>query len=156
KPLDRKTFGPEKWKFVFLQHGVTQNDLSHWINKKRVDLVIAASAAEEEAFVADGSPYRLTELDVGLTGFRRHDRLQNLRDGAAGGRRSLLIMPTWRADLLGPATGMGNLRALRAEFWESDYAQAWFGLLRSEALRQVAESHQLDIVFLPHPNLAPH
>jgi CDP-glycerol glycerophosphotransferase (TagB/SpsB family) len=42
---------------------------------------------------------------------------------------------------------------VRDDFLESDFAQEWFGILRSEALADLARRHGLAIAFLPHPNL---
>ena len=43
--------GTPRWRFTFLQHGVTQNDLSRWINDKPIDLVLTATPDEQDGFV---------------------------------------------------------------------------------------------------------
>lgn len=146
------------WNFVFLQHGVTQNDLSRWFNSKDVQLFMTATEAERNAFVADGTPYILTEKEVRLTGFPRHDRLVEAMREESGlrTRRSVLIMPTWRSYLLTETLGTGNSRGAGDKFAQSGYVEQWSGLLRDSTLKSFAKAHDLDLVLLPHPNLEPH
>jgi glycosyltransferase involved in cell wall biosynthesis/CDP-glycerol glycerophosphotransferase (TagB/SpsB family) len=153
KPLDSKRFRT-RWRFTFLQHGVTKDDLSRWVNGKPISLFITASTDEHASLVGDHTPYIYTEKEVQLTGFPRHDRLLRLARESAE-RRKLLVMPTWRRTLLGETLNAagGNARALREGFWESGYAQNWMSVLESDRLREIAQEHDLDIVFMPHPNM---
>lgn len=156
RPLDPLLYPERGWKYVFLQHGVTKDDLSRWINGKPIRTMITATRAEQESIVSDGSPYRWSEKEVVLTGFPRHDTLSAKAERLAPGeRRSLLIMPTWRDDLLDSVEGT-NDRRLRSGFEESAYARAWFGLLRSPELAEAAAVRGVDIVFAAHPNLQDH
>jgi glycosyltransferase involved in cell wall biosynthesis len=151
QPFWQHLLGTPKWRFTFLQHGVTKDDLSRWINDKPIDLVLTATPDEHRGFVADGTPYVLTSLDVALTGFPRHDRLLEL--GRAVDRpRLALVMPTWRQDLLG-RKGRGNERTLRPDFWTSDFARAWRAVLESERLRAICADAGWTLTFVPHPNL---
>ena len=56
QPAAITRLGPPAWRFCFLQHGVTQDDLSRWLNPKDIDLLITNTHAEHEAFVAGLSP----------------------------------------------------------------------------------------------------
>ena len=47
----------------------------------------------------------------------------------------------------------GNARELRNDFWESDYARNWLSVLASDRLHEIAKQHDLEIVFMPHPNM---
>ena len=130
---------------------MTQNDLSRWINDKPIDLVLTATPDEQDGFVADGTPYVLTSLDCALTGFTRHDRLHRLASENEN-PRSLLVMPTWRQDLLGER-GLGNRRPLRADFWTSEFALAWRAVLESDRLAELCREAGWTLTFVPHPNL---
>ena len=86
-PQSAELFGPEnvgRWHYTFLQHGVTKDDLSIWINTKPIDLMITATPDEYRSIVDDTSPYIFSDREVKLTGFPRHDRLLELARGPEG------------------------------------------------------------------------
>jgi hypothetical protein len=152
-PLDRARFGTGAWRFTFLQHGITYNDLSRWLNGVPIDRFVTASPAEHEGIVGDGSPYVFTEKEVRLTGFPRHDRLLELRHGID--RPSLiLVTPTWRRWLFGTASG-GNARDLKAPLSSTTFGRTWFDFIGSAELKAIADGSGLEIAFVPHPNLEP-
>lgn len=154
RPLEKKGVGNGSWRFTFLQHGVTKDDLSTWLNGKPIDMVITATPDERATIVTDGTAYRFSTLDTPLTGFPRHDRLWRLGEATpAHARRKLLFMPTWRVNLLGSRIGSSNARELRQDFWETGYAKAWRQVLESERLRKAASTHGYEITFVPHPNM---
>jgi CDP-glycerol glycerophosphotransferase (TagB/SpsB family) len=156
-PLEPKRFGPPRWRFSFLEHGVIKDDLSRWLNSKPLDLFVASSEAEYESIVGDGTPYVFTSKEVKLTGLPRHDALIAKREMTpASSRNLILIMPTWRLNLVGEAVSSGNDRRKRSGFAQSNYAVALAGLLHSDGLRAFAKLHGLDIVFMPHPNMRPY
>ena len=150
-------FGALSWRFTFLQHGVTQNDISVWLNTKPIDVMIAASALEHEALAGEGSPYRLTTKEVALAGFPRHDRLVEMASrGAERPPSSILVMPTWRQSLLGPLMPGSSERHRIRGFRATTFGRAWSLLLGSSRLAELARSAGLEVVFMPHPNLAPY
>lgn len=154
RPLDWQRFGPDTWHYTFLQHGVTKDDLSRWINSKPVDLMITATPDEHEYIVGDGSPYAFGTKEVRLTGFPRHDRLLALaRARTPSEEKLLLIMPTWRRELLLGQKAGGNDRHLLENFWQTTYATEWRKVLESERLQSVAAAHGWQIAFIPHPNM---
>ncbi|WP_171059360.1 bifunctional glycosyltransferase/CDP-glycerol:glycerophosphate glycerophosphotransferase [Arthrobacter crystallopoietes] len=151
-PLDPKHYGKMRWKFTFLQHGITKDDQSKWFNTKKIDLLITASNAEHLSIVGDGTSYVFTEREVQLTGFPRHDALLSVM--AKGQDRSrILLTPTWRSWLAGEVTTNGQ-RLKVDGFAESEYAGNWRTLCQSEDLREFAKARGLKISMLPHPSLA--
>ncbi|MGN6613151.1 MAG: bifunctional glycosyltransferase/CDP-glycerol:glycerophosphate glycerophosphotransferase [Angustibacter sp.] len=152
-PLDRTRFGRTRFRFTFLQHGVTKDDLSRWINGKPISRLITATRDEYESFVGDDTPYTFTTKEVALTGFPRHDRLRERDAATAGQQRLVLIMPTWRRELLGETIGKSNDRHLLDDFWQSEYAQQWMAVLTSDKLREAATQAGWRIAFMPHPNM---
>ena len=156
RPFDIGLYGRGRWKFVFLQHGVTYNDLSRWLNSKPMHMMITSSCAEHEGIVGDRSPYQLSEKEVALTGLPRHDRLLAKADAIPeSAQRLVLVMPTWRDYLLEAPTG-GHARQLKAGFTDSEYVRAWHELLSSRRLRDAIEAAGLKLSFAPHPNLQSH
>ncbi len=135
--------------YVFLQHGVTKDDLSRWLNgKKRIDLLVTAAKDEFESIAGDYNRYKYTDKEVKLVGFPRHDALRD----ASMTKKEILVMPTWRRYLAGEVIS-GNIRASNPEFMESPYAKAWSGLLRSARLHDLALQYGYKIIFYPHPNV---
>lgn len=142
-------------KFVFLQHGITQNNISVWFNsKKNLHCVISSTKPEYQCFVENNGLYKLTEKEVVLTGFPRHDNLlkNNLQDS-----KVILVMPTWRNNIVGEMVGSGsNTRTMNKMFMQTDYAKHWFHLLHSKELKNLAETYKYQILFAPHANIAPY
>ncbi|WP_187290439.1 bifunctional glycosyltransferase/CDP-glycerol:glycerophosphate glycerophosphotransferase [Curtobacterium sp. B18] len=156
QPLDVRRYGPPKYRFTWLQHGVTNYDISRWINPKPVELLVVVTPQEREAIAGPG-PYSFSDREVVLTGFPRHDELLRKRESVAvADRDAILIMPTWRKRLSGRQVKGSNTRAKNPAFLESDYARAWIDLLTSAALHDLAASAGKRIVFMPHPNLEPY
>jgi glycosyltransferase involved in cell wall biosynthesis len=153
-PIDVGRFGRRRWRFTFLQHGVTKDDLSRWLNRKPISCFVTATEAERRSIAGDGTPYVFTDKEVRLTGFPRHDRL--LRLAAAAGRpdedRVLLVMPTWRRNLVVPPVSPGGDYTAGPDLHGSEYARAWADLLGTERLGQLADKADARVAFVPHPN----
>ena len=140
-------------KFVFLQHGITMNDLSSWVNsKKNLQCFITSTVDEYNAISSDYSRYKLSKKEVRLTGFPRHD---NLLKGNIVDSNILLIMPTWRKSVIGEPID-GNSRAINPEFSDTNYALHIQSLLSSIDLKEVIEKYDYHVVFAPHSNIEPY
>ena len=86
-PLPAWRWGAEninKWHYTFLQHGVTKDDLSIWINPKPISLMITATRTSTRASSAT-TRRTCSRPEIRMTGFPRHDRLLEL--GATPPRR---------------------------------------------------------------------
>jgi len=142
------------YRLVFLQHGVTQNDLSQWLNRKPISLTIAATEAERGSMVSNRTGYKFLPSQVACTGFPRHDAL--LRKGLRTPDRRLLIMPTWRESNLPKTAGRTSARALNEEFMTTEYARAWRSLLHSPRLASMLRKYGFEAAFCPHPNIQPY
>lgn len=142
-------------KFIFLQHGVTKDDLSSWINsKKNIQLIITTTSPEYRSFVEKNSNYKLTEKEVVLTGFPRHDNLlaKNYQHN-----KTILIMPTWRNNIMGEVVGIGsNTRTINEDFMQTDYAKHWYDFMHSKELEALVKSYNYEIIFAPHANIEPY
>ena len=142
-------------KFVFLQHGVTKDNLSAWINtKKNLHCFVTATEPEYQSIKADFGPYKLTAKEVVLTGFPRYDNLllKNQPDS-----KKILIMPTWRSYIVGQNIGIGsNTRTLNDAFMQTEFAQQWHAFLHSSELKALTEKYGYEVIFAPHPNIEPY
>lgn len=137
-----------KYEFIFLQHGVTQNDISRWFNNIKPSLLVSATVDEYKSIVDKSSNYLSTEKEVKLTGFPRHDRLNDIPKS----NEIIFIMPTWREYLVSLTDDHGN-RSKKRDFLQSNYAINWMELLNSNDLRQLAQKSEMKVVFCPHPIL---
>jgi len=145
-----------KWRFSFLQHGVIKDDISRWLNPKRMDLFVTSTPQEHESIVGDHTPYAFTSHEVKMTGLPRFDRLLELGNQVPPSERKLiLVCPTWRQWLAVPKERGSHRRVVTDDFFASEYAQRWLGFLRDDRLRELAAEHGLRIGFLPHPNIQP-
>ncbi len=134
-------------RFIFLQHGITINDASPWLNKyaKNIHLFIASTKPEYDSLLY--YDYGLTEKDVALTGFPRFDRLYNADE------RIITIMPTWRSGLAAPYNSTTGEWEYSSEFKSSDFYKFYNELLNSEKLSLELKRHGYRLAFAPHPNL---
>lgn len=151
--IEKNHFGDLlRYRYTFLQHGVTKDDISNWLNTKEIDCLITTTNPEFKS-IAESGTYKFTTKEVALTGFARHDRLRNV---SRSPEKTILIMPTWRNNLIGPATANGNEREINPDFKNTQYCQAWRAVLRSELLNYAATSLGYKIVFFPHANIQPY
>lgn len=133
-----------KTKNIFLQHGVTINNVK-WLyaNVSRIYKFITATTDETEFIRAYfGYP---TDSIV-MTGFPRFDALHN----PAVNKEQIVIMPTWRYWF--------NLKSKRDKSVNSNistsvYVNKWVELLTSSEFLRLVESKNLKIVFYLHRNM---
>ena len=127
---------------VFLRHGVTAmknmvNDYGpNATTTRRMEQFIVASERERRIVVEE---YGYRRSHVVVTGFARFDALL---DHPPTPQRTVLVMPTWRGDLL------------REEaFLASNYFEQWRGFLLSPRLHGVLADVEADVTLLLHPNM---
>ncbi|EHU8422209.1 CDP-glycerol glycerophosphotransferase family protein [Campylobacter coli] len=139
-------------QFIFLQHGVIPNDLSKWLNSKKIDLFVTSTKAEYKSIANDYNRYKFGKKEVALIGLARHDAL--LKNNQCN-TRQIVIMPTWRANIVGVALGSSK-RGLQSDFTQSEYFQKWNLLLDSNTLQKLCEKYDYTVVFNPHRNIIPY
>ena len=146
EPFARR--GAWRWKYAFLQHGVTTGDISRWLNTKAIDLLVTASRHERASIAGDGSSYKFTTKEVVRTGFPRHDRLLQLAEDSskARTRNHILVMPTWRAYFSGESKQGTGERGVNPEFYDTRFAQEWKAFLESPDLQDMCDREGLDSV----------
>lgn len=135
---------------VFLQHGITKDDISAWINRyeKNLSMFVTAALPEYQS-ILEGS-YFYDEQVVKLTGFPRHDRLVDRH------KKQVAIMPTWRRGLLrtGNYAKTGK-DSLMTGWEESAYFMFYHDLLNDKKLLDKAKELGYEILFFPHPRMLP-
>ena len=131
-------------KYIFLQHGITKDDISGWLNRYNKNIKGFVCAAPREAQSILDYNYYYKKEDVWLTGFPRHDRLYHNE------KNYIIIMPTWREYL---TVTSGTENNLIKNFEDSDYCIFYNNLINNERLLEAAEKYGYKICFMPHPGV---
>ena len=128
--------GLNTYKFCFLQHGVTKDDISWWIKKFHKNLYMFLTVSDLERQSIINGHYNYDEKRVPVLGFPRFDSLTSKPE------KQILIIPTWRRNL-------ENYR----DFIASEYYENLKSLLTNERLIEKCDEMGFKIVFKPHPEL---
>ena len=122
---------------VFLQHGVTKDNVSNWLHKydKNLALLVCVSNKEYDSFFS--YPYNYDKNVVKVLGFPRFDNLKKELT-----KKQILIMPSWRESLHNKN---------KNEILNSQYFKKINSLVNNVDLIDIAEKYNYDIIFKPHP-----
>ncbi len=137
----------QKDRFVFLQHGIIQNDLSDWLKKtnKNIKLFITSTNQEKESIL--NGDYGYGSDVVKLTGLPRHDRLFHDE------KKYITILPTWRFYLVGLMDFQTGKRSANEEFADSLYNKMYSSLMTNSRLLEACQKMGYQIQFMGHPNM---
>ncbi len=130
-------------KYIFLQHGITHNDVSQALGKdiQNFDLFITGAKLEYDYILKN---FGYTENEVKYTGFARYDNLHNIKTN-----NTILLMPTWRTEICQPS--WVNKRIINdSAFIKSEYYRRYQELINSEHLIGHLEKNDLELIFYPH------
>ena len=124
---------------IFLQHGITKDNVSSWLNDydKHLFMFLTASKLEHKSIFK--YPYNYKKEVVKLLGFPRFDKLERKED-----KKQILIMPSWRRYL----KFKSNEVILNSEFFKK-----FNSLINNNELIEAAEKYGYEIIFKPHPNV---
>ena len=134
--------------YVFLQHGITKDDLSGWLNTKKIACFVTATNPEYHSIVDNTTAYKFGKKEVKLTGFPRYDRLLINNNTES---KQILIMPTWRNSIVGTYIS-GTERTRNPDFMKTNYARHWHGFMNHAILKELNDQGY-QIVFAPHPSI---
>lgn len=126
-------------KKIFLQHGVTKDNVSLWLRKydKNLDMLVTVSEREAQSFL--DYEYNYDEKIIRVLGFPRFDNLDNLSD-----KKQILIMPTWRRSI-------DDLKD--EQIVKSLYFQKMNSLFNNKRLIKLAKEYDYTIIIKPHPKI---
>ncbi|SDB48897.1 CDP-glycerol glycerophosphotransferase, TagB/SpsB family [Desulfonatronum thiosulfatophilum] len=151
-PMGTKAlFGLPRYKIAFLQHGITKEDISGWLNEFNLDCIVTSTQQEYESMLI--GRYKFSARELVLTGFPRHDTLLQ-KSQTRKPSRTILICPTWREHLRRteahlPGVNQGEVKA----FQESDFFHHWNKVTSSRTLARITRNHGYRLLFLPHPEV---
>lgn len=132
-------------RLVFLQHGITKDNQSKWLNKYNRNLygfIVTTKPEYDSVFEYD---YYYKPDRVWLTGMPRYDKLYHDE------RNYITVMPTWRKSL-SAGTDEKGVWILGDEFKDSEYFKFYNDLLNDERLLKAADEYGYKVCFMPHPN----
>ena len=124
---------------IFLQHGITKDNVSSWLNKydKHLAIFLTASKLEYESIFK--YPYNYKKENVKLLGFPRFDNLKNEET-----KKQIILMPSWRR----------YLKFKSNEYiLNSQYFKRFNSLINNEKLIEAAKKYGYEIIFKPHHNV---
>lgn len=140
-----EVYGILKNTRVFLQHGVTKDDMPFlYYRNTKMRLFICAVDREYE-FIKEHFGY--PPGYVVKTGFCRYDNLVDHAKEKPGKR--ILVMPTWRNWIATPTTKSYTYEDI-SDFRNTGYYKAWESFLTSEALEEILREHNAELIFYPH------
>lgn len=134
------------FKFVFLQHGVTKDNQSAWLNRynRKMEGFVVSTRPEYDS-IFEYNYYHSRE-NVWLTGFPRSDALYDEE------KNYITIMPTWRKSLTKGMDPVTSVWLVVDDFKSSSFFQFYNSLLNNKRLLDKAEELGYQICFKPHPN----
>lgn len=121
---------------VFLQHGITKDNIPMFYYKNTKFKLFICGAKKEYEYIKE--VYGYPNDNVVYTGFARFDNLHNNKIK----KNQILIIPTWRRWF--------ELDNNSDNFLKSDYYKYWSNLLQDKKLNDYAKKNNLEIVFYPH------
>lgn len=137
-------------KFVFLQHGVTKDDLSNYLHRRNKNLAGFVTSARPEWLSIVNGNYGYSQEQIWLTGLPRFDRLYSQSS------KMIAIVPTWRKYLMGKLNKHTGLWTIGPDFMKSPFLHFYSELMNDRRLLDAAKLYGYTLAFMPHPNLWPH
>lgn len=138
-----EVYGILKNTRVFLQHGITKDDMEFLYYRHTKMRLFVCAVEKEYQYIKERFGY--PEGWVQKLGFCRFDNLIDTSEG----RRQILVMPTWRNWISTPTTKSYRYENID-EFTETAYYKNWREFLRDERLYRLLEEENITLVFYPH------
>ena len=140
-------------KIIFLQHGVTKDDMSITLNRYNTNCYgfITSTVAEHNSFI--GEPHYYRENEIWLTGLPRFDELYN------DSQKYILLMPSWRKSLMEQVwceEKNAMIWQVKDDFLQSDYVKNYNAIISSEKLRDACIRYGYRLAFMPHALMEPY
>lgn len=139
----------QKKKYVFLQHGITKDDLSSVYSRKKqkIDMFVTAAKPEYDSIV-DNPMYFCDDSVAKLVGFPRFDKLYN------DDKKIVLIMPTWRRSLADHMDHSTGHWVMKPDFEKSYYYNFYYSLMSDNRLRDALAAKGYKLYYFPHINMS--
>lgn len=125
-------------KRVFLQHGITKDDIKcYYYNVSKFDLFICGARKEFE-YVKRFFGY--TEKQVVYTGFARFDNYSLIDNKMTNNQKNILICPTWR-------------NWIKDKKKNYEYFNRWNEVINNSKLNEILEKNNINVRFILHQEI---
>lgn len=134
-----------KGKKVFLQHGITKDNLPQlYYEKTKLDLFICGAKPEYE-YIKNNFNY--PDNIVKYTGLCRYDNLNNNNI-----KNIILVIPTFRMEFYVPSGEKINL-TIEKKFVNSDFYNNYSKMLNDQKLNNILKKYNYKLYFYPHSEM---
>lgn len=139
------------YKIVFLQHGVIKDDMSNWLNRIELDLMLTSTLGEYKSITDLDSHYKYGKKEIKLTGLPRFDSLYKQKEAF---KNQVFIMFTWRKAIAGAfVDNEKSQREINDDFTDTNYFKRINGLLNSSTVAELHQKYGTRFLLCPHPNM---
>ena len=133
-------------KLIFLQHGITKDDLPMlYYENTHYDLFVSGAKPEYDYILKN---YGYTQKNLKLLGFCRFDNLHNSNPG-----KTILVMPTFRKYLAAKDREHFATEEEVQKFKGSSFYQRFSELLTNEDLKRALKLFDYNLIFYLHYSL---
>ena len=138
---------------IFLQHGITKDDVSNFLNryKKNYSIIITASKYEYKFFLS--SKYSYTTKNIKLTGFSRFDNYI-INEKINYTENKILLIPTWRMNIKGTWRPITYEGIYSDNFIKTDFYEFYNSLMNSPKLLDAMKKYNYKGIFCLHPSFS--
>lgn len=136
--------------FIFLQHGVTKDDISGWVNRFNKDIKMIVTSGENEYHSMIHGNYYYPKDVIVLTIMPRYDELIRLSRKIKK-EKQIVIIPTWRMSIKGSYDPATSKSIYYEKFKETEYFQFYNSLINHEKLKQCMKEHGYHGILCMHP-----
>ena len=138
---------------IFLQHGITKDDVSKDLNKLRKNYSLFVTSAKKEYKSILNMNYGYNKNNVILTGFPRYDNLYRLNK-IKRREKLILIAPTWRKNIRGTINLITYESIHSDTFKFTDFFNFYNNLINDEKLISVMRKFNYTGIFCLHPSFS--
>ena len=144
-----EVYGILKNTRVFLQHGITMNDMP-WLYYENAKWKLFVCGAEKEYDYIKNT-FGYPKDYVQYLGFARFDGLHDYKVK----KNQILVMPTWREWIAITTSKSYELDDI-SDFTKTEYFIKWNEFLNSEKIANLLEENNLEMIFYPHRKMQPY
>ena len=138
---------------IFLQHGISKDDVSNFLNRfiKNYSIIITASIYEYKSFLSN--EYGYTTKNIKLTGFSRFDNYI-INETLNYSDNKILIIPTWRMNIKGIIKPITYESIYSKDFINTDFFKFYNNLMNSPKLLDAMKKYNYTGIFCLHPSFS--
>lgn len=138
----------KKQKCIFIQHGITKDNMSGLDFKVAKYALFTTSALKEKEFIEKN--YKYPDGIVQCLGLCRFDNLYHNENKV---KKVILVMPTFRGWLVADDVTKEATNKNKEMFIKDEYYNNYVELLNNEQLSAMLHKYSYEIIFYPHYSL---